>query len=83
MSSIESQPSPGRLLSSEEAAAVLGVKPKTLRVWRWRGSGPPFVRLGDSEHSRAAYRQADIDAWAAARTFRSTTAEAASRGQGR
>lgn len=31
-----------RHLTSTEVAAILGVKPNTLRVWRMRGKGPPY-----------------------------------------
>lgn len=32
-------------LKNDEAAAALGVKPATLKTWRWRGVGPAFVRV--------------------------------------
>jgi hypothetical protein len=34
------------LLSTREAAAFLGVRPRTLEHWRLVGGGPPFVRVG-------------------------------------
>lgn len=34
-----------RHLTSTEVAAVLGVKPNTVRVWRMRGTGPPYQQL--------------------------------------
>lgn len=53
------------LLSEREAAAVLGLKPRTLENWRQSGDGPPFVRIS----SRCVrYRPADLEAWADART---------------
>jgi predicted site-specific integrase-resolvase len=33
-------------LTETEAARRLGLKVATLRAWRHRGVGPPFVRLG-------------------------------------
>ncbi len=66
---------PSPLLSSPETARYLGIKPQTLRKWRLTGHGPPYIRLGDSPRSRVAYRLADLEAWGAARTFRSTAAE--------
>lgn len=36
----------GRLLSTVEAGAVLGVSPRTLEDWRLRGGGPQFRKLG-------------------------------------
>lgn len=55
------------LLTREETAAVLRVKPQTLAVWLCRGTGPrlPVVRV----HGRALYRRADIDALIAASTI--------------
>lgn len=68
-----------RLLRSAEAAALLGVKPQTLAVWRLRGCGPKFIRCGRGPSSPVAYRRSDLDAWLAARTFASTSEETAHR----
>lgn len=35
-----------RLITETEAAEILGLKPATLRRWRWGGGGPEFVRVG-------------------------------------
>lgn len=50
------------LLTTEQAAEALALKPGTLRQWRWRRQGPPFVAL-----SRRAvrYRREDIESWLA------------------
>lgn len=49
-----------RLLTTEQAASLLGLKPSTLETWRSRGGGPPFVRVG----KRAArYRVEDLHAY--------------------
>lgn len=48
-----------RLLSTPEAAQLLGVAPDTLKVWRWRRTGPPSVRVG----RLVRYRSADLDSW--------------------
>lgn len=34
-----------QLISTPEAAAILGLKPETLEIWRWRGCGPRFIKL--------------------------------------
>ena len=34
------------LLTTDEAAELLGVRPKTLTRWRWTGDGPRFKRIG-------------------------------------
>ncbi len=33
------------LLSEKEAAKVIDAKPQTMRAWRHRGVGPPYLRL--------------------------------------
>jgi predicted DNA-binding transcriptional regulator AlpA len=68
---------PSRLLSNNEAAACLGIKPQTLRRWRWEGTGPSYVRLGNSVKSKTAYRPADLEAWLKSRTFAHTAEESA------
>lgn len=57
------------LLDTPAAAAYLGLKPATLCNWRTLGKGPVFARLGGA----IRYRAADLEAWLAARCFRSTS----------
>src|SRR5262249_48025568 len=47
------------LLSQEEAAAKIGVKPPTMAAWRHFGKGPRFIKVGRS----CFYRQSDIETW--------------------
>jgi excisionase family DNA binding protein len=55
---------PERLLNVEEVAEQLGVPVSTLHYWNHRGEGgPPCAVVGN----RLKYRQADVDAWIAAR----------------
>ncbi len=58
------------LLDTSAAAKYLHVKPTTLEQMRWRGDGPPFVRL-----SRRAvrYRPEDLDEYIRERLVRSTS----------
>jgi predicted DNA-binding transcriptional regulator AlpA len=35
-----------RALTDREVASMLGLKVSTLRAWRLRADGPPFVRFG-------------------------------------
>ena len=59
-----------RLLTREEAAAVLGLSPQTLSNWASTGAGGlPYVQV-----SRRAirYRLSDLEAWLAARTMTHT-----------
>ncbi len=50
------------LLTVEQAAALVGVSPWTLRKWRSKGQGPHFVRLGGALGS-VRYRRQDLDAY--------------------
>jgi excisionase family DNA binding protein len=57
---------PSELLSRDEAAAYLGVKPQTLAVWHTTHRySIPLVKVG----SKVRYRRADLDAWLASRTI--------------
>jgi excisionase family DNA binding protein len=60
---------PDVYLTQREAAEVLRLSERTLERHRLAGSGPAFVKAG----RRVLYRRADIEAWAAANTFRSTS----------
>ena len=51
---------PDGRLTADDAAAYLGLSPKTLAVWRCQGRGPRFVKFG-----RVFYFQSDLDAWIA------------------
>ncbi|WP_229898783.1 helix-turn-helix transcriptional regulator [Streptomyces hiroshimensis] len=45
----------------KDAAAYLGLSPRTLYVWRHRRQGPPSFRMG--AHRRVTYRLDALDAW--------------------
>lgn len=49
-------------VNATEAAAMLGVSPRTLANWRTQGIGPAFIRIG-AVHSRTLYRLDDLRAW--------------------
>ena len=49
-------------VSANEAAAMLGVRSRTLANWRTLGIGPAFVRVG-AVHSRTLYRVDDLNTW--------------------
>ena len=59
----------GAYLTQEEVAAVLRLSPRTLERHRLAGTGPAYVKLG----RRVIYKQASVEAWAAANTFSSTS----------
>ena len=48
------------LLTVEQAAAIVGVSPWTLRKWRTKGLGPHFVRLAGALGT-VRYRRQDLD----------------------
>ena len=58
-----------KYLSTREAAAWLGLSPRTLDRYRVSGEGPAFHRFG----SRVRYLVTDLETWAAARRRVSTS----------
>jgi predicted DNA-binding transcriptional regulator AlpA len=48
-----------RLLDTEEASAMLGVKKSWIEQRRMRNEGPPFVRIG----RLIKYRECDLEAY--------------------
>jgi len=59
------------LLTTEQAAELCSVAPRTLVVWRSEGrDGPPFVRVG---RRAVRYRPRDIAAWLEAGVRTSTS----------
>lgn len=63
-----------RLLNTHEAATLLGIKDETLRVWRYKGKGPRFIKTGADKQARVGYELEDIHSWLADRKFSSTSA---------
>lgn len=61
----DSKTSAATLLTTEQAAEILGIEPTTLTTWRSTGRyAIPFVRVGRA----VRYRRADLDAWLRSRT---------------
>jgi predicted DNA-binding transcriptional regulator AlpA len=58
---------PDTYLTEDEVARRYRLGRRTLQRWRAGDDGPPWCRLG---RRRVLYRLSDIEAWAAARTFR-------------
>ena len=61
-----------RYLTTEQAAAHVGLSPRTLERYRVRGGGPPFL----SYCNRVHYLRSDLDDWVAGRRRRSTSDKA-------
>ena len=62
------------LLTSVETAALLGIKNNTLEIWRGRGHGPAFIKLGTSPQAAVRYRRAEVLRWIEQRIYASTSA---------
>jgi predicted DNA-binding transcriptional regulator AlpA len=54
-----------QLLTTKEVAAMLGVTPTTMAIWRYRGKGPTWVQLANR---MVRYRSADVEAFVRERT---------------
>jgi hypothetical protein len=50
-------------LDVKEAGAYIRIAPGTLKNWRSRGLGPPYVKVG----GRTVYHRPDLDEWMLAR----------------
>jgi predicted site-specific integrase-resolvase len=58
-----------KLLTPEQAATLLHLKPKTLARWRWAGCGPRFIKIG----GRVRYAESDLQAFIQAGVRTSTS----------
>ena len=58
-------------LSNADAAAYLGISPKTLNDWRSAGRGPNYLKLG----TLVRYRQSELDAFLEQCTVRTAREE--------
>jgi predicted DNA-binding transcriptional regulator AlpA len=52
-----------RLLTTAEVARLLGLQPDTIKLWRYRKTGPAFYRFGEG---RIRYRLSDVEDYLAA-----------------
>lgn len=57
-----------RLMTRREAATYLGVSPATMSRWAAERTGPPFVKLGDSDNGSVRYPSDALDDFLASRT---------------
>jgi|YNPMSStandDraft_1061717.scaffolds.fasta_scaffold100116_1 predicted DNA-binding transcriptional regulator AlpA len=53
-----------RLLTERQVATLTGIGLSTLRHWRTRRTGPPFLKLGRKRQSAVRYALRDVVAWA-------------------
>lgn len=61
------------LLTSAETAALLGLKNNTLEIWRHKGKGPAFQKLGHTPQAPIRYRRSTVMAWLERQSFASTS----------
>ncbi len=47
-------------MNTEEAAAYIGIRPKTLKIWRMSGRGPQFSKIGNRV---VRYNRETLDLW--------------------
>jgi excisionase family DNA binding protein len=47
------------LMTTEEVAELLRMKTDSVVNWRYRDSGPPYIKIG----GRVRYRRADVERW--------------------
>ena len=47
------------MLTTEEAAAIVGVRPSSLSTWRYRSTGPRAFKVG----GQWRYRESDLHTW--------------------
>jgi hypothetical protein len=52
-----------RLWTENKVAPFINVSKATLRRWRKRGKGPPFMKLGPEPGAPGRYSPADVEAW--------------------
>jgi len=63
-------------LTTQQLAEMLGgLRPQTLRSWRVRGCGPPYIRIGRGTRAKVLYRLSVVHAWLDERTYRNTSEE--------
>lgn len=53
-----------KLVTTAEAAELLGLNVGTLQNYRWLGRGPRFFHLGKGGSGVVRYRMEDLRAWA-------------------
>lgn len=60
-------------LTTEDAAGLLSLSPRTLERMRVSGGGPQFFKAGPGKRSRVLYAKSDLNKWLQARCFDSTS----------
>lgn len=48
------------MIDTRTAAAMVGVAPVTMQVWRGRGKGPRYYKVGPSRTGAVRYRRGEV-----------------------
>lgn len=64
---------PDDVVPRKDAAALIGVSPRTTEDWARDGKGPAFRKFGTGRSARIVYRVGDLLAWLDAQRRSSTT----------
>ncbi len=64
-----------RWITTKEAAETLMLRPQTLALWRMKGLGPKYHRIGHGRRARVLYAIEDVEVWLESRRFSSMTEE--------
>lgn len=51
------------MLTPSQLADRLGMAEQTLRKWRLSGTGPAYIKLGDTRNAKVRYKLEDVVAW--------------------
>lgn len=60
-------------LTTDDAAQMLSLSPRTMERLRVSGGGPKFFKAGPGKRSRVLYGKSDLIKWLEARCFDSTS----------
>ena len=61
------------LLTNTETAEMINIRPNTLEIWRGKGKGPKFLKMGPKKQDPIRYVESDVEAWIAERTCSNTS----------
>lgn len=54
---------PNTLINADKLAQILGVSRHTVQMWRYKKSGPSYIRMGNGAKSPVRYRLGDVRSW--------------------
>jgi predicted DNA-binding transcriptional regulator AlpA len=62
------------LLDTDQTATLLGLKRNTLEIYRHKGKGPPFIKMGTAPQAPVRYVRSAVMEWVENCSFVSTSA---------